>query len=103
MSLSSLSIKRGRVVRTTGIYVQHPSAADLAGTRDRHIIEQSAGYTAQCLQTLGVNTDFAPVLDLGSNHANALPGRCWGSEPQSVILGRGMESYRSSHGASDLR
>lgn len=74
----------GRVVRTRRIGVRHPSAAELAATEDSHLIIQSAGYTAQCLQTLGVNVDFAPVLDIGSGHANALPSRCWGRDSQSV-------------------
>lgn len=75
----------GRVVRTAAIGVQHPSAAELAAAQSSRVAALSAFYTAQCLQTLGVNTNFAPVLDLGSARANALPGRCWGKGTQSVI------------------
>ena len=75
----------GRVVRTGALGVQLPSAAALAATRSKHIITQAAYYTARCLHTLGVNTDLAPVLDLASDRANALSGRCWGSESQGVI------------------
>lgn len=80
----------GRVVRTAAIGVQLPSAEALAATDSEHRIRQAAYLTARGLQALGVNTDLAPVLDLGSAHANALPGRCWGSEPQSVISKAGV-------------
>ena len=80
----------GRVVRTGALGVQLPSAAALAATRSEHIITQAALYTARCLQTLGINTDLAPVLDLASSRANALSGRCWGSESQGVISWAGV-------------
>lgn len=80
----------GRVVRTAAIRAPLPSAAALARCRDEHLTTQAAYYNAQCLLTLGVNTDFAPVLDLASPRANALPGRCWGSEPQEVITHAGV-------------
>ncbi len=80
----------GRVVRTAGIDVCLPSASALAATQSEHIITQAAYYNAQCLFTLGVNTNFAPVLDLASTRANALPGRCWGSDTQEVISRAGV-------------
>lgn len=80
----------GRVVRTADIFVKHPSAAELAATGSSHLITQAALYNAQCLYTLGVNTNFAPVLDIGSPHANALPSRCWGNDSQSVTTHAGV-------------
>ena len=80
----------GRVVRTGALGVQLPSAAALAATRSTHTITQAAYYTARCLHTLGVNTDLAPVLDLASSRANALSGRCWGSESQGVTSYAGV-------------
>ena len=80
----------GRVVRTAGIGVQLPSAASLAQAGSSHLIRQSACYNAACLHTLGVNTNFAPVLDLASPHANALPSRCWGAGTQEVISNAGV-------------
>lgn len=80
----------GRVVRTSSLRVELPSAAALALCRDASLTTQAAYYNARCLLTLGVNTDFAPVLDLASTRANALPGRCWGSEPQEVITHAGV-------------
>ena len=80
----------GRVVRTAEIGVQLPSAAALAQKGSAHQIRQAAYYNAACLHTLGVNTNFAPVLDLASPHANALPSRCWGYDTQSVISHAGV-------------
>lgn len=80
----------GRVVRTADICVQHPSAADLCATQDDVLITRAAYYNAQCLHTLGVNTNFAPVLDIGSARANALPSRCWGLDSQAVTSWAGI-------------
>lgn len=80
----------GRVVRTGKLGVQLPSAAALAATRSEHVIRQAAYYTARCLQTLGINTDLAPVLDFASGRTNALAGRCWGTESQGVISYAGI-------------
>lgn len=80
----------GRVVRTAEIGVRLPSAAALAQSGCSHKIRQAAYYNASCLHTLGVNTNFAPVLDLASPHANALPSRCWGSGTQEVISHAGV-------------
>ncbi len=75
----------GRVVRTAEMGVRLPSASALAAADDAHLIRQAALYCARGLHTLGVNTNFAPVLDLASPHANALPSRCWGADTQDVI------------------
>lgn len=91
----------GRVVRTAGIGVQLPSAAALAQQGDSHQIRRAAYYHAACLHTLGVNTNFAPVLDLASPHANALPSRCWGSGTQEVISHAGVWN-RASYGRGIL-
>ena len=80
----------GRVVRTAEIGVSLPSAASLAQAGSSHLIRQAACYNAACLHTLGVKTNFAPVLDLASPHANALPSRCWGADTQEVISNAGV-------------
>ncbi len=80
----------GRVVRTADIFVQHPSAAELCATQDDTLITRAAYYNAQCLHTLGINTNFAPVLDIGSARANALPSRCWGADSQAVTSWAGI-------------
>ncbi len=80
----------GRVVRTADIGVRLPSASALAAADDAHLIRQAAHYCARGLHSLGVNTNFAPVLDLASSHANALPSRCWGAGSQEVISRAGV-------------
>ncbi len=80
----------GRVVRTAEIGVRLPSASALAAADDQHLIRQAALYGVRALHTLGVNTVFAPVLDLSSSHANALPSRCWGADSQSVLSRAGV-------------
>ncbi len=75
----------GRVVRTAEIGLRLPSASALAAADDAHLIRLAAHYCVRGLQSLGVNTNFAPVLDLASPHANALPSRCWGAGAQEVI------------------
>lgn len=90
----------GRVVRTADIGVELPSAAELGATGDEHLITQAAYYNARCLQTLGVNTNFAPVLDIASGHANALPSRCWGSNSQQVCSCAGV--WNRAHRRLDI-
>lgn len=80
----------GRVVRTASLGVELPSAAALAAVGSNHYIRQAAAYNARCLRSLGINTNFAPVLDLASSHANALPSRCWGADTQTVISRAGV-------------
>lgn len=80
----------GRVIRTGALGVRLPSAAALAAGGSSHTIKQAAYYTARCLHSLGINTDLAPVLDFASQRANALSGRCWGKESQSVISHAGV-------------
>lgn len=80
----------GRVVRTAEIGVQLPSASALAARGSQELIAHAALYNANGLNTLGVNTNFAPVLDLASPHANALPSRCWGADSQTVISNAGV-------------
>lgn len=79
----------GRVVRTAPLGVHLPSASALAAAHDRHLIRLAALYNARGLQSLGVNTVFAPVLDLAGPHANALPSRCWGADTLEVISNAG--------------
>ena len=80
----------GRVVRTAEIGVQLPSAAALAQSGDSHLISQAAYYNVRALTTMGINTNFAPVLDIASPYANALPSRCWGADSQEVITNAGV-------------
>jgi len=77
----------GRVTRTKEIAPAAPSAPALAAKGDAGDIAKAGALTGELLGLLGINLDFAPVLDLDHfpGLANALRGRCWGRDPQRVI------------------
>jgi beta-N-acetylhexosaminidase len=77
----------GRVTRTQEIAPATPSAPALAAFGDPVKIAEAGAFTADLLRLLGINLDFAPVLDLDHfpGTQNALRGRCWGRDPQRVI------------------
>ena len=77
----------GRVTRTGAIAPVAPSAPALAAVGNMRHIRDAAVLTAGLLRLLGINMNFAPVLDLDHfpETSNALRGRCWGRDPQRVI------------------
>jgi len=77
----------GRVTRTRDIGPPIPSAPSLAAAKDMGAIADVAVHTADLLRLLGCNLNLAPVLDIDHfpDKANALRGRCWGSDAQRVI------------------
>lgn len=77
----------GRVTRTKDIAPAAPSAPALAAKGDMLKIAEAGAFTGDLLRLLGVNLNFAPVLDLDHfpGLQNALRGRCWGRDPQRVI------------------
>jgi beta-N-acetylhexosaminidase len=82
----------GRVTRTAGIAPACPSAAAFAAKPDWEQIARAGEATANLLRMLGLNLNFAPVLDLDHfpGMQNALRQRCWGRDPQDVIDRAGM-------------
>lgn len=95
-SLSELSLDRpfiaidqegGRVWRTREFSAAPPDAATMAAKADPKQIARFGALTGQLLEILGINLNFAPVLDLDHfpEKNNGLRGRCWGHESQSVI------------------
>ncbi|MGD7652685.1 MAG: glycoside hydrolase family 3 N-terminal domain-containing protein [Verrucomicrobiales bacterium] len=77
----------GRVTRTKEIAPVCPSAVKMAERGDKALIADAGALTGDLLGLLGLNMDFAPVLDLDHfpGTQNALRGRCWGRDPQRVI------------------
>lgn len=77
----------GRVTRTKEIAPVAPSAPALAAHKDTVKIAEAGAFTGDLLRLLGINLNFAPVLDLDHfpETQNALRGRCWGRDPQRVI------------------
>lgn len=77
----------GRVTRTSGIAPTCPSAAAFAAKPEEWQIAAAGDATAELLLMLGLNLNFAPVLDLDHfpGTQNALRQRCWGRDAQDVI------------------
>jgi beta-N-acetylhexosaminidase len=82
----------GRVTRTAGIAPALPSAAAFAAKPETEQIARAGELTAELLRMLGLNLNFAPVLDLDHfpGTQNALRQRCWGRDSQDVIDRAGM-------------
>jgi len=81
----------GRVSRTRGILPDPPSAQDLREKGDVNLMAVHGEITADILSQLGINMNFAPVLDISYDDEadNALRGRCWGGDSQEVITNAG--------------
>ncbi|MFY7818069.1 MAG: beta-N-acetylhexosaminidase [Akkermansiaceae bacterium] len=77
----------GRVTRTKDIAPVCPSAVDLAAAGRADWIAQAGSLTADLLRMLGINVNFAPVLDIDHfpGLQNSLRERCWGNDPQRII------------------
>ena len=83
--LIAIDQENERVNRLRNIVGELPTLADIkqAGTA-----EQFGSAIGSSLRDLGVDLDFAPVLDLelvGSQIDNALRGRCWGRTAAEVV------------------
>lgn len=90
----------GRVVRTAALGLNLPSPASLARRNGFNGIVELGAVTALALRYLGVNLNFAPVLDIchDPSASNALPGRCWGDNAQDVISRGGVYSANLRRG-----
>ena len=77
----------GRVARLTEAtgFTEIPSAMALGATGNPETARAMARLLAQELRAVGLNTNFAPVLDVNNNPANPIIAtRSFGSDPQRV-------------------
>ncbi len=77
----------GRVARLTEStgFTEFPSAMGLAATGDPQNARRVAAAMAAELKAVGINIDFAPVLDVNNNPANPVIGiRSFSSDPHIV-------------------
>lgn len=83
----SIDQEGGRVWRTREFSSAPPDAATFASKATPRQIAQFGAFTGQLLELLGINLNFAPVLDLDHfpDQNNGLRGRCWGTDSQRVI------------------
>jgi len=76
----------GRVHRLPKPFAHFPPAARLGETGNIKLAYRVARATAAELAAVGINLDFAPVLDVNSNPKNPVIGdRSFASDPQKVI------------------
>jgi beta-N-acetylhexosaminidase len=88
----------GRVHRLPEPFTHFPAAASLASTGNATLAYRAGRATAVELSLVGINLNFAPVLDVNSNPNNPIIGdRSFGSTPDRVIeLASGwMEGLRA--------
>lgn len=88
----SIDQEGGRVIRTAALGLPQPSAGDLSRGNNVQDVVEHAQITALALRMLGVNLNFAPVLDLDQHESyeNALSSRCWGADVNHVISMAGI-------------
>lgn len=88
----SIDQEGGRVWRTREFSCAPPDAETFSKKATPRQIAQFGALTGQLLQILGINLNFAPVLDLDHfpEENNGLRGRCWGNHSQTVINNAGI-------------
>jgi len=76
----------GQVHRLPDPFTHFPAAATLGARQDPGLARRAGRAAATELALVGINLNFAPVLDVNSNPANPIIGaRAFGSDPKSVI------------------
>jgi len=83
-ALIAVDQEGGCVVRTSFLPYP-PSAMSLGAGGDADLSERIGASTARALKALGINWNFAPVLDLNVNPKNPVIGdRAFGSDPEAA-------------------
>ena len=87
--LISVDQEGGRVARLRAPFTELPPARVLgqlyASTGSLELVERAAAVTAAELTAVGINFNYAPVLDVDSNPANPIIGdRAYGGTPELV-------------------
>jgi beta-N-acetylhexosaminidase len=76
----------GRVHRLPAPFTHFPPAAVIAGRNDPDLAYRLGKATAEELTLVGINLNFAPVLDVNSNPKNPVIGdRSFAADPAKVI------------------
>jgi len=84
-ALVSADEEGGMVSQLSGFWEVPPSARAVASSGGAPLVKDLAHRTARRLLALGINLDFAPVLDIDSNPANPVIGiRSFGSTASQV-------------------
>jgi beta-N-acetylhexosaminidase len=85
--LIGLDHEGGRVHRLTSPFTHFPAAAVVGRTQSLDLAQQVGKAMGEELSSIGVDIDFAPVLDVLTNTVNTVIGdRAFASDPQTVGL-----------------
>ena len=85
--LIALDHEGGRVHRLTSPFTHFPPAAVIGQTKSLKLAQQVGQAMGVELSSVGIDIDFAPVLDVRTNPANTVIGdRAFSSDPQTVGL-----------------
>ncbi|MDD2710786.1 MAG: glycoside hydrolase family 3 N-terminal domain-containing protein [Verrucomicrobiae bacterium] len=84
--LIGLDHEGGRINRLKDLIGAIPSAIQLGFLKDKRLADEHGALTGRLLHELGINLNFAPVLDLWlrPNTDNSVPDRCWSRAPDEV-------------------
>lgn len=82
-ALTAIDHEGGRVMRLKRGLSAIPDAAALGATRDSELVEKVSFLMARELKNIGVDINFAPVMDRGDSRS-FLENRIWGSDPETV-------------------
>jgi len=105
-ALIGIDQEGGSVVRATFL-PQAPAAMALGAVGDESLCEEVGAAVARGLRSLGINWNFAPVLDVNNNPANpVIAERSFGEDPDAVraprrrvdarLAGRGRRLLREA-------
>src|SRR5260370_12430694 len=76
----------GRVDRFRDVTGPAPSAADVFATGDRNFFRKHGQMIGETCRTLGVNTDFAPVVDLALEASRTvMSSRAVSADPKQAV------------------
>jgi beta-N-acetylhexosaminidase len=96
--LVAIDHEGGRVHRLPSPFTHFPPAAVLGATDDPRLAQAVGRAMGRELSAVGIDLDFAPVLDVWSNPRNQVIGdRAFGTEPRrasrmALAFGRGLAS-----------
>jgi len=83
--LITIDHEGGRVQRLTAPFTHFPAAAHLGATSSPFLAGRVGGVMAQELRAVGIDLNFAPVLDVLTNRDNPVIGdRAFSSRPETV-------------------
>lgn len=96
----SVDQEGGRVARLKAPFTEWPPMHVLGRSGDTALAERFAAALAEELHAVGVNLDYAPVLDVHTNPRNPVIGdRALATDAQTVArLGRAIVRVLQSHG-----